>query len=151
MSDEDSDGAPPAKALTVVVEQSRELAESVAKNPTRAERLADSAARKAGRNRAALVKVWTYLTASARLLKAYARREYTRIPWGSIVLLVATLLYFVNPLDLVPDILLGGLVDDAALIAFVSRKLRADLDAFLEWERYSSSSPESAETPGQAP
>ncbi|MCC6697291.1 MAG: DUF1232 domain-containing protein [Candidatus Hydrogenedentes bacterium] len=151
MSDDSSDKAPPTKALTVAVEQSRALAETVAKNPTRAERLADSADRKAGRNRAALVEVWNYLTASVRLLRAFARREYTRIPWASVVLITILLLYFVNPLDLVPDMLLGGLIDDAALIAFVARQLRTDLNAFLEWERYSSSSPASSDTPGQAP
>ncbi len=38
------------------------------------------------------------------------------------------------PLDLVPDFLPAGLVDDAAVLAFVIYLVRDELDAFLEWE-----------------
>ncbi len=128
------EGPPDSKALAVAVEGSRSLAETVARDTSKAEELAEAARRKAERNRGPLEKVWRYLLALIRLLKAYSRREYSSIPWGSIVLVTVALLYFVSPIDLLPDFFLGGLVDDAALIALIVRQIQTDLDAFIAWE-----------------
>jgi uncharacterized membrane protein YkvA (DUF1232 family) len=69
------------------------------------------------------------------LLRAYTKREYTVVPWGSIVMVTIAILYFVSPIDLIPDWLpLAGFVDDAAVILFVIRQLKQDIDGFLAWE-----------------
>jgi uncharacterized membrane protein YkvA (DUF1232 family) len=82
-----------------------------------------------------LVEVWHYLQTLFRLVGAYTRREYTDIPWKSLVLIGGAILYFVMPADLIPDIIpVAGLVDDAAVIAFVVAQVRGDLDAFAAWE-----------------
>ena len=44
------------------------------------------------------------------------------------------LLYLVSPLDVLPDFLPGGFVDDAAVIGFILRKLRGELAAFEAWD-----------------
>lgn len=78
-----------------------------------------------------------------RMIRAYARRTYTTIPWESLVLAVAALLYFVSPIDLVPDwIPVIGYLDDAAVIAFVAWSIRADLDKFREWEAHQKGGPD---------
>jgi len=47
---------------------------------------------------------------------------------------VAALLYFIAPLDALPDFLFGwGLLDDAAVISYVSNQLRKELEAFKQW------------------
>ena len=70
-----------------------------------------------------------------RLLQAYLHGEYTRIPWASVVSATAAVLYFVMPIDLIPDFIpVGGFVDDASVIAFVAAQIREDLDRFLQWE-----------------
>jgi uncharacterized membrane protein YkvA (DUF1232 family) len=69
------------------------------------------------------------------LLRAYIRGDYRDIPWGSIVLVIVAIIYFVSPIDLIPDIIpVIGLTDDAAVIAFVIAQIKADLDNFLAWE-----------------
>jgi uncharacterized membrane protein YkvA (DUF1232 family) len=104
----------------------------------KARKLLDDARRKAGDkmpSEGPLVEVWQYLQTLFRLLGAYTRREYTEIPWKSLVLIGAAILYFVMPADLIPDIVpVAGLVDDAAVIAFVVAQVRNDLDAFAAWE-----------------
>ena len=51
------------------------------------------------------------------------------------MLVVVAVIYFVSPVDLVPDIIpVAGLVDDAGVIAFVVAQIKADLDNFLVWE-----------------
>ncbi|HRS73717.1 MAG TPA: YkvA family protein [Anaerolineaceae bacterium] len=78
---------------------------------------------------------WMQLKAFFRLLRAYTNREYTVVPWGSIVMVTIAILYFVSPIDLIPDWLpLAGFVDDAAVILFVIRQLKQDIDGFLAWE-----------------
>ena len=70
-----------------------------------------------------------------RLARAWAKREYTVIPWRSLVYVVAALLYFINPIDVIPDALVGlGFVDDAAVVAAVVRALRREIAAFDAWE-----------------
>lgn len=71
-----------------------------------------------------------------RLVGAWARREYTRVPWRTVAMAIGALVYFVNPLDAVPDFLLGiGFVDDASVLAMVVASLRRDLERFAAWEK----------------
>lgn len=71
-----------------------------------------------------------------RLLKAYAKGEYRAIPWKSLLLIVAAVLYFINPIDVIPDLLpIIGLSDDFGVLFMVYRSLSADIEQFLEWER----------------
>ena len=101
----------------------------------RAAQLAAQAAEKAQKNKAALQKVWDDLLTLTRLLRAWARREYTAVPWRTLIAVVAVLIYFLNPFDLIPDFLPTlGLVDDATLVALVVASISEDLARFREWE-----------------
>jgi len=71
-----------------------------------------------------------------RLVRAYANGSYREIGVGNIVLIVAAILYFVTPIDLIPDAVPGaGLMDDATVLAFVLAKLEIELDRFSMWEK----------------
>ena len=71
-----------------------------------------------------------------RLIKAYALGEYRDVPWKTILLIVAAIIYFVNPLDLVPDIIpLTGLTDDFAVLLWVYNTVSNEIDKFMEWEK----------------
>lgn len=49
----------------------------------------------------------------------------------TIIMVVAALLYFINPLDLVPDFIIGiGYIDDASVIALVFRRMSKEIDRF---------------------
>ena len=62
--------------------------------------------------------------------------EYRQIPWRSFLLAVGALVYFLTPADLIPDVLVGtGLLDDAAVVAYVLRMLHDELGEFYAWER----------------
>jgi uncharacterized membrane protein YkvA (DUF1232 family) len=71
-----------------------------------------------------------------RLIRAYANGSYRDISVGNIAMVVAAVLYFVTPLDLVPDAIPGaGLLDDATVLAFVLARLDHELAQFAAWER----------------
>ena len=71
-----------------------------------------------------------------RLIKAYALGQYREVPWKTILLIVAAVIYFVNPLDLVPDIIpLTGLTDDFAVLLWVYNSVSNEIERFIEWEK----------------
>jgi uncharacterized membrane protein YkvA (DUF1232 family) len=70
-----------------------------------------------------------------RLLRASGEGRYRQVSKKNLLLAAAGIAYLVSPLDVIPDFLPGGFVDDAAVIALVVRKLRGELDAFETWEQ----------------
>ena len=75
------------------------------------------------------------LSTSLRLVRAWASGSYREIPSASLVSIIAALVYFVTPVDLVPDFIVAlGLVDDAVLLGWVLKSVGRDIDRFLDWE-----------------
>jgi uncharacterized membrane protein YkvA (DUF1232 family) len=110
-------------------------AERLAAKKEEISRLVQEALVKAEKRRGRIARVWEDLQALVRLLKAWRRGAYPVVPWRTIILGVAALIYFVDPFDLVPDFIpVVGYLDDATVIAFVIESIRRDLDKFLAWE-----------------
>lgn len=71
-----------------------------------------------------------------RMVKAYASGEYKGLPWKSLVSIVAVLIYFISPIDIIPDFLpLIGITDDIALVVWLIKTLGSDVNKFSEWEK----------------
>lgn len=95
-------------------------------------------------NEDVLSAVWDDLRASLRLLLAWVDRSYQQVSWGSLVILVAALVYFVTPVDIIPDTLGAlGFVDDVAVISTAVETVRTELERFRSWEETPSESPAS--------
>lgn len=70
-----------------------------------------------------------------RLAKAYATGRYRSVPWKAILILLAAVIYFINPIDLIPDLIpIAGLSDDFAVLLWVYNAIGEEVDKFLEWE-----------------
>lgn len=83
-----------------------------------------------------LSAVWTDLRTMMRLLLRWVDRSYRRVSWTPLILIVGALLYFVLPVDLIPDALGAlGFVDDVSVITMVVRRVRDELERFRNWER----------------
>ena len=68
------------------------------------------------------------------LALAWWRGEYRVLSSQALLSVVAGLLYYLMPLDAVPDWLLGvGLLDDLAVLAWVLRTWDAELQAYRVW------------------
>jgi uncharacterized membrane protein YkvA (DUF1232 family) len=71
-----------------------------------------------------------------RLTKAYAMGQYREIPWKTILIIVAAIIYFVNPIDLLPDFIpVAGLTDDFGILVWVYNSVSNEIDKFLTWEQ----------------
>lgn len=69
------------------------------------------------------------------MLRSYIRRDYTRLPKSSILAVLAALIYFFSPLDIVPDFFLGpGLLDDAFIINTCLKLIKSDVMAYRKWQ-----------------
>ncbi|MBP5279988.1 MAG: DUF1232 domain-containing protein, partial [Erysipelotrichaceae bacterium] len=76
----------------------------------------------------------SYIRLFTSLVRSYAKKEYREIPVGTIIAIVATLIYFVSPIDILPDFIPGfGYVDDAAVVAFCFMNVKSDLDLYRNW------------------
>lgn len=65
---------------------------------------------------------------------AWFKGEYRHISSQALLMVVAALLYFITPFDAIPDWLVGvGFVDDLAVLAWVMRTWRGELEAFKAW------------------
>lgn len=80
-----------------------------------------------------------------QMMSAWARRSYQRVPWSVLLLTTGAVIYFVAPVDLIPDALIGiGFVDDVAVVSMVVRAVRKELDRFETWAERQSLSPGAA-------
>jgi uncharacterized membrane protein YkvA (DUF1232 family) len=78
---------------------------------------------------------WPYLMAMIRLIRAYHSEEYRDMSRQNLLIVVAAIIYFVSPFDVIPDwVPVLGHIDDAFVIALALRSARADLDTFMAWE-----------------
>jgi uncharacterized membrane protein YkvA (DUF1232 family) len=83
-------------------------------------------------------RVFGDLRVLIRMVRSSVSGAYGRMPKKSLIAAMAGLLYFVNPFDIVPDVLpMIGYLDDAAVISFVWRSLQDDVQEFLDWEQKS--------------
>ncbi len=80
-------------------------------------------------------EAWTTLQTLFRLIRAAVSGEYTGVPTGTVLAAVAVLIYFISPIDLIPDFIpVLGLLDDVALVAWFSLTIKTEIDKFHEWE-----------------
>lgn len=90
---------------------------------------------KEARDTGPLKDMWAELRVLLRLLRAWSRGEYKHVSWRTVAIIVGALLYFLNPLDIIPDFIpVVGQLDDALVLGFVLKAVREDLVAFKAWE-----------------
>ena len=81
-------------------------------------------------------KIMGKLESLGKLLKYYANGSYRSVSTKNIVAILAGLIYFVSPIDLVPDFLpVIGFADDIALILFIFNSVEEEITKFEYWLR----------------
>ena len=107
----------------------------VVESPARLQKVAKQAtAKMLQRGGASLASAQDQLRTLVDLVSAYVQGDYREVSATTLVSVVAALLYFIAPLDALPDFLFGwGLLDDAAVISYVSAQVRTELEAFKQW------------------
>ncbi|MBH0154857.1 MULTISPECIES: YkvA family protein [Fictibacillus] len=114
----------------------KEKANAVLESSTQTGELVTEAEKKSSQpDKQGLSNLGSQVKALVRMVKSYKRGDYRDVSKKSLVLVVAGLLYFVSPIDAVPDFLIGaGLLDDATVLAFIFSTLSTEISAFQTWE-----------------
>ncbi len=69
------------------------------------------------------------------IVKDYRSRAYRQVPYGMIASIVFTLIYVLNPFDLMPDMLpVIGQLDDVAVMGACLILVEQDLHKYKDWK-----------------
>ncbi|MBE6306076.1 MAG: DUF1232 domain-containing protein [Bacteroidaceae bacterium] len=104
------------------------MASSIITDPKRLIELAQSATKYANR------RGWKKIHESASLLLHYiadvATQRYTHYNKRALLLSVAAIAYLVTPIDFLPDILIGGLIDDVTVVLYIVQSVKRELEYY---------------------
>ena len=111
-------------------------ADGLVRSKERLKNLATQAVRKlSGTASMRIDRVRDELILCIALVRSWIHGEYDGVSRQTIVAVTAALLYFVVPLDVIPDFLIGvGFIDDASVVGYVMTMLAAEMDAFRRWQ-----------------
>lgn len=71
-----------------------------------------------------------------RMIRAYFGGDYNGVSKKTLVITLAVLLYFLLPIDLVPDFIpISGYLDDVSLILWIGAAYKDEIMNFLNWEQ----------------
>ena len=68
------------------------------------------------------------------LVRDYMKKDYTMVSKSTVMTIIAGLIYLVNPVDIIPDFMFGGFIDDAAVIGYVLNRLQGEITKYREWK-----------------
>lgn len=81
-----------------------------------------------------LMNIWSDLKLSIELIKDWMNGYYVDLPKQTIIMIIISLIYLVMPIDLIPDFLIGGFIDDALVIGYVAKKTSEELELYKKWK-----------------
>ncbi|PCM44329.1 YkvA family protein [Marinobacter sp. ANT_B65] len=80
------------------------------------------------------------------MLRDYWNGSYRDIPWKSIAAVAGALIYVMNPLDFIPDLIIGfGFLDDAGVVALCLKLVESDLHKYAAWKEVKKDAGQSAQ------
>ncbi len=123
------------KFKSLFYKKNENQAREILKDKTKLSRLLEESMKKAKANRIGPVdEIWNKLQIVFSLLKDWIAGEYKQIPIGSLMILVVGLIYFITPIDILPDLIPGGFVDDVVIFGFLFKQVSSDIEAYRLWK-----------------
>lgn len=114
---------------------SKEEAEKLIKDKEKTNNKLDEAYKKAFANKGKLEEVWNYLQLFFSISRDYINGNYSVVPKGSIIAIIGALIYFLSPIDLIPDFIpVIGYIDDIFVLGLVFNQVRSDLEEYEKWK-----------------
>lgn len=119
----------------VIVNKHKNKAQEILEDKDKLQNLINEAAKKANNANGPIDKIIEDFKLLIGLITDFKSGNYRNVPYGSIIMIVVAIIYFVSPIDLIPDFIpVVGFSDDAAVIAFVIAQINSDLQAYKAWK-----------------
>ena len=81
------------------------------------------------------------LQSTPSMLRDSFKRKYRKTPWGTLTGGIFSILYLLNPLDIIPEALpIVGIVDDTLVFGVFLALLSRDVKKYLLWKSSSENS-----------
>jgi uncharacterized membrane protein YkvA (DUF1232 family) len=111
-------------------------AKEYAEDKSKAAGLLQDAMKKADDKKAGPIgEIWEKLQLLFSILKDWLNGSYKDISKSSITMIIIGLLYFVMPVDIVPDWIISlGFLDDAAVLGFIINQVNQNLEEYKGWK-----------------
>lgn len=109
------------------------MANAIYTDKDRLKKLLIAAKKKAEGNKQ-LSELWQDLKLLLELIKDWMKGEYKELAKSTVLLIIGSLIYLVSPIDLIPDFLIGGFIDDIAVLGYVIKKISDELNAYKIWK-----------------
>jgi len=105
------------------------------KDKEKSKKLIDEAIHKSREESSGIKEFSGDLHTIINMFKSFISGEYRSFSKRTIITIIAALLYFVNPLDVVPDfIIYAGYIDDALVFSFLIRSIKNEIEDFKRWK-----------------
>ncbi|RYG15415.1 MAG: DUF1232 domain-containing protein [Chitinophagaceae bacterium] len=115
--------------------KSETKASVILNNKNKASETIKEALGKAVTNKGALEGVWEKMILLFAIAKDYVNGDYTEIPKRSIVAILGGIIYFLSPIDIVPDFVpVLGFIDDVFVLNLVYKQVLKDLEKYKIWK-----------------
>lgn len=112
----------------------RKKAERMMGSHSRLNKLLRQATARMKKRRLRLQNILKELELLIRMVRAYAGGTYRHVPRKAILGVVAALIYFVNPCDIIPDFVTGlGFLDDATVVGLVIKSFQDEIELFRQY------------------
>lgn len=115
--------------------KSESKASVILKDKSKASDTIKEALGKAVTNKGQLEGVWAKMILLFAVAKDYVNGDYTEIPKRSIIAILGGLIYFLSPIDVVPDFVpVLGFIDDVFVLNLVYKQVLKDLEKYKIWK-----------------
>ena len=115
--------------------KSESKASVILKDKSKANDTIKEALGKAVTNKGQLEGVWAKMVLLFAVAKDYVNGDYTEIPKRSIIAILGGLIYFLSPIDIVPDFVpVLGFIDDVFVLNLVYKQVLKDLEKYKIWK-----------------
>ena len=121
--------------------KSKNKAESLIKDKDKVKDVLDKATKKANKMKKSdgtmgpIEKIWDTLQLMFGITKDWMTGKYKDVPIGSMIAIIAGLIYFLSPIDVIPDFIpVIGYLDDVLVIGLVAAQVDSDLQKYKKWK-----------------
>jgi len=81
-------------------------------------------------------KKFSMIPVMISLVKNYVQGKYTTVPYGTILAVLSALIYFLAPIDIIPDFIpLAGYIDDMAVLGLCMNMVSIDIETYEKWRQ----------------
>lgn len=119
------------------LKKKQKVAQEYINDPDKLKKLLEDSTKKASSLKGPLDELASMLKVLFSLIRDWINGSYREIPVGSILVIIAAILYFLSPVDLIPDFLpIIGLSDDVIVVALAYKQVKADIEKYKVWKEF---------------